>query len=118
VGGFYASARSFQVGDGVAVIAAAASAANVLGILGGVVVFGDPLGRDAPTVGGRLLAFILVVVAAGLMPAPVRAHRAVQEKAPDNHPTEESERPGRRPAGGAVSSSRDEVVIGAVGEEV
>jgi hypothetical protein len=80
IGGFYASARSFQIGDGVAVIAAAASAANVLGILGGIVVFGDPIGRDLPTVAGRLLAFILVVVAVGLIPAPVRAHRAASEE--------------------------------------
>jgi drug/metabolite transporter (DMT)-like permease len=81
VGAFYASARSLQIGDAVAVIAASTSAANLLGILGGVVVFGDPLGNDAATVGGRLLAFALVLVAVALMPAPVRAHEATREEA-------------------------------------
>jgi hypothetical protein len=60
----------------VAVIASTTSAANLFGILGGVVVFGDPLGRGAPTIIGRLVAFGLVPVAVGVMPAPVRAHEA------------------------------------------
>ncbi len=78
-GAFFASARSLQIGDAVAVIAATASAANVLGIIGGIVVFGEPLGSDTPTVIGRVLAFIFVVFAVALMPAPVRAQRAVRE---------------------------------------
>jgi drug/metabolite transporter (DMT)-like permease len=77
VGAFYASARSLQIGEAVAVIAATATAANVLGILGGIVVFGEPLGKDGLTVAARVLAFVLVVVAIGLMPAPVRAQEAV-----------------------------------------
>lgn len=77
VGGFFSSARSLQVGDGVAVITATAATANVAGIAGGVVVFGDPLGNTALSMSGRVLAFVLVVVAASLMPAPVRAHEAV-----------------------------------------
>lgn len=81
LGAFYASARSLQIGDAVAVIAASTSVANLLGILGGVVVFGDPLGNDAFTVIGRLLAFTLVLVAVALMPAPVRAHEASRESA-------------------------------------
>ncbi len=76
VGAFYASARSLQLGDAVAVIAASTSVANLLGIMGGVLVFGDPLGNGAPTIIGRLLAFSLVLAAVGLMPAPVRAHEA------------------------------------------
>jgi drug/metabolite transporter (DMT)-like permease len=80
LGAFYASARSLQIGNAVAVIAATATAANVLGIAGGIVVFGDPLGNDALTVGGRLLAFCLVIFAVGLMPAPVRAQKAVREE--------------------------------------
>jgi drug/metabolite transporter (DMT)-like permease len=78
---FYASARSFQVGEAVAVIAATATAANLLGIAGGVIVFGDPLGKDAPTIIGRLLAFVLVLFALSLMPAPVRAQEAAREEA-------------------------------------
>jgi drug/metabolite transporter (DMT)-like permease len=91
-GAFYASARSLQIGDAVAVIASTASAANVLGIVAGVVVFGDPLGHDAPTVVGRLAAFVLVVVAVGLMPAPVRAQEAVREGDADAEPSDESDR--------------------------
>src|SRR2546421_1898991 len=80
VGAFFASARSLQIGEAVGVIASTASAANLVGIIGGVVVFGDPLGNDAPTIVRRVLAFLLVVAAVGLMPAPVRAQRAARAK--------------------------------------
>jgi hypothetical protein len=53
--------------------------ANLLGILGGIVIFGDPLGKDPLTVTGRLGAFLLAVVAVGLVPAPTRAREAVRE---------------------------------------
>ena len=43
---FYASARGMQQGDAVPVIAATSTAANVSCILGGIVVFGDPLRGD------------------------------------------------------------------------
>jgi multidrug transporter EmrE-like cation transporter len=78
VGAFFATARSLQIGNAVGVIAATTSAATVLGIIGGIVLFGDPLGSDPATVIGRLLAFILVVSAVALVPAPVRAHEAVR----------------------------------------
>jgi hypothetical protein len=38
----------------------------------GVVVFGDPIGDDALSVALRSLAFVLVVIAAALIPAPTR----------------------------------------------
>ena len=79
IAAFYATARSLQVGDGVGVIAATASMANLLGLLGGIVIFGDPLGNDPMTVTGRLVAFFLAVVAVGLVPAPTRAGEAVRE---------------------------------------
>ena len=44
---FYASARSLQIGDGVAVIAVTSVAANLSTILAGLAVFGDRLGNDA-----------------------------------------------------------------------
>jgi hypothetical protein len=78
IAAFYATARSLQVGDGVGVIAATATAANLVGILGGIVIFGDPLGNDPVTVAGRLVAFSLAVVAVGLVPAPTRAREAVR----------------------------------------
>ena len=43
VGAFYASARSLQDGEAVAVIAITGTAANISGIAGGILVFGDPL---------------------------------------------------------------------------
>jgi len=81
IAAFFATARSLQIGNAVGVIAATNSAANVLGIVGGIVVFGDPLGQDSATVVGRLLAFVLVVSAVALVPAPVRAHDAVRRTA-------------------------------------
>jgi drug/metabolite transporter (DMT)-like permease len=80
VGAFFASARSFQIGEGIGVIAASTAAANLLGIVAGILVFGDPLGKNTLTVAGRLLAFTLVVVALTLVPAPVRAEEAAREK--------------------------------------
>ena len=79
VGAFFASAKSLQIGEGVAVIAVTSVAANLSAILAGVLVFGDPLGKDALVVTARVTAFVLVLVAAGLMPAPVRAGEAMKE---------------------------------------
>jgi drug/metabolite transporter (DMT)-like permease len=79
IASFFASARSLQVGEGVAVIAVTSVAANMSTILAGVVVFGDPLGNDALVVVGRVAAFLLVLVAAVLMPAPVRAGEKLQQ---------------------------------------
>jgi len=73
VASFFASARSLQVGEGVAVIAVTAVTANMAAICAGVVVFGDPLGDDAVEVCARVAAFLMVVAGAALMPAPVRA---------------------------------------------
>jgi hypothetical protein len=67
------------VGDGVAVIAVTSVAANMSSIVAGMVVFGDPLGDDFLVVAARLTAFLLVLVAAALMPAPVRAGEAMNE---------------------------------------
>jgi drug/metabolite transporter (DMT)-like permease len=73
---FYASARGMQDGEAVPVIASTSTAANVSCILGGIVVFGDPLPSDALGLTIQVLAFTLVVVAAILTPPPVRAARA------------------------------------------
>jgi drug/metabolite transporter (DMT)-like permease len=70
---FFASARSLQIGPAVPVIALTSIASNASAIPAGVIVFGDPLGTDAPTVALRSLAFVLVVAAAALIPAPTRA---------------------------------------------
>ena len=78
---FYASARSLQIGDGVAVIAVTSVAANLATILAGLAVFGDRLGTEPVVVGARLAAFALILVGAALIPAPVRAGEALQESA-------------------------------------
>ena len=78
---FYASARSLQIGDGVAVIAVTSVAANLSTILAGLAVFGDRLGTDPLVVGARLAAFALILVGAALIPAPVRAGEALEASA-------------------------------------
>ena len=78
---FFASARSLQIGDGVAVIAVTSVTANLSVIVAGLTVFGDRLGTDAFVVGVRSAAFGLVLVGAALIPAPVRAREAVKEQA-------------------------------------
>jgi drug/metabolite transporter (DMT)-like permease len=75
---FYASARGLQDGDAVPVIAVTGTAANIAGIAGGIVVFGDPMAGSTFGVVLQSLAFVLVVVAAALMPAPMRAAGAAQ----------------------------------------
>ncbi len=70
---FFASARSLQIGEGVSVIAVTSIASNASSIPAGVVVFGDPLGEGGTTIALRCLAFVLVVVAATLIPGPTRA---------------------------------------------
>jgi hypothetical protein len=69
---FYASAKSLQDGDAVPVIAVTATAANVSGILGGLLVFGDPLPSSVSGILAETVAFGLVLVAAWLTPAPAR----------------------------------------------
>ncbi len=77
VAAFYVSARGLQVGDALPVIATTTTAANVSGILGGIVVFGDPLPGNAAGIVLQFLAFALVCVAAWLTPAPRRVLSAV-----------------------------------------
>jgi hypothetical protein len=106
VGAFFATARSLQIGNAVAVIAATTSAANVLGIIGGIVVFGDPVGGGPATITGRLLAFFLVVFAVALVPAPVRAHKALRSDSSAPPPEVGSRAPVSRAPTIAGSSSR------------
>jgi drug/metabolite transporter (DMT)-like permease len=80
---FYASARSLQIGDGVTVIAVTSVAANLSTILAGLAVFGDRIGDNALEIGVRLVAFVLILVGAALIPAPVRAGEALEESEVD-----------------------------------
>ena len=73
---FYASARGLQLGPGVEVIAFTSVAANLTAIVGGILVFRDPIGTGPVAITGRMLAFCLVIAGAALMPGPMRATRA------------------------------------------
>jgi uncharacterized membrane protein len=70
---FYASARGLQDGEAVPVIAVTGTAANISCIAGGILVFGDPMPGDTVGIVIQALAFVMVVVASALTPAPVRA---------------------------------------------
>ena len=70
IAAFYALARSLQLGDPVEVIVVSSVAANCAAIVGGVLVFGDPVGSDALGVIARSAAFAAVIGAAALIPAP------------------------------------------------
>lgn len=69
---FYASARGLQKGEAVPVITLTSAAANVSAISGGIIVFGDPLASDPVGLIVQSFAFVLVIVAAALTPAPLR----------------------------------------------
>ena len=96
---FYASARALQDGDAVPVIAITGTAANIVGIAGGMVVFGDPMPGDTLGIVLQAVGFLLVVAAGALLPAPTRAARV--EAAPGSRPVSSPRRSG---AGRAASS--------------
>lgn len=72
---FFASARGLQKGEAVPVITLTSAAANVTAISGGILVFGDPMPNDPIGIVLQSFAFVLVIVAAALTPAPLRAAR-------------------------------------------
>jgi multidrug transporter EmrE-like cation transporter len=74
--GLTVSAKSLQTGKAVPVIAMTTVAANALTIAAGPIVFGDPVPDDLAGQIARILAFVLVIGAAALTPAPVRAAEA------------------------------------------
>jgi drug/metabolite transporter (DMT)-like permease len=75
---FYASARGLQDGEAVPVIAVTGTAANIAGIAGGILVFGDPMAGSPVGIILQSLAFLLVVVASAMMPAPLRSAGVAQ----------------------------------------
>jgi drug/metabolite transporter (DMT)-like permease len=77
VAAFYASARGLQDGDAVPVIAVTGTAANISGIAGGILVFGDPMPGHVLGIVAQCFAFLLVLSAAALTPAPVRSAHAL-----------------------------------------
>ena len=104
VAAFYASARGLQDGEAVPVIAVTGTAANVAGIAGGIIVFGDPMPGDALGIVVQVAAFAMVCVAAALTPAPrVRAPRVHALAA---HGRAAVQQDPARPAPGRRSSAR------------
>jgi hypothetical protein len=65
---FYASARSLQLGPAIAVITFTSLTGNIVALLGGVIVFHDPIGRTPLQIAARIAAFCLVILGAALLP--------------------------------------------------
>ncbi len=78
---FYASAKGLQDGQAVPVIAITGTAANMSGIAGGIIVFGDPMAGDALGIVVQALAFLMVIVASALIPAPISSVRSARTAA-------------------------------------
>jgi drug/metabolite transporter (DMT)-like permease len=76
---FYASARSLQIGPAVEVIALTSVAANLAAIIGGILVFDEPIGSGPLEIGARFVAFCLVIAGAALMPGHRTSRRATAE---------------------------------------
>jgi hypothetical protein len=85
---FYASARSLQLGPAVEVIALTSVAANLSAIIGGILVFDEPIGSGPLAIGAHFLAFCLVIAGAALMPA-----QHAEQPDPDQHAVPQSEDP-------------------------
>jgi drug/metabolite transporter (DMT)-like permease len=79
---FYASAKSLQDGEAVEVIAITGTAANISCIAGGIIVFGDPMPGTVLGIIVQAFAFVLVVTASALTPAPVRSAEGRAAAAP------------------------------------
>lgn len=67
---FFVSARSLQGSDAVSVIAITGTAANICAIAGGIIVFDDPLPATTLGIVLQATAFVMVIVASALTPAP------------------------------------------------
>lgn len=70
---FYATARSLQLGPAIAVITFTLLTGNIIALLGGIVVFHDPIGHTPLQTAARLGAFGLVILGAALLPGRLRA---------------------------------------------
>jgi hypothetical protein len=70
---FFASARSLQLGPAIAVITFTSLTANIIALLGGILVFHDPIGHTPPQIAARIAAFCLVILGAALLPGRQRA---------------------------------------------
>lgn len=81
IGAFFAFQMGLQTGRAVTVIALMTAGTNVVSILGGLVVFADPLGRTPALQALHVAGFVLVLVSAWLL-APVQAAISAPEEQP------------------------------------
>ncbi len=72
IGAFFCFQRALQAGRPMPVIALMTAGNNIVSIIGGLLVFGDPLGHRPAMVLVHLAAFVLIVIAAWLL-APAQA---------------------------------------------
>lgn len=75
---FYSVARGLQLGDAVPVITVIGVAASLVQIVGGIVVFGDPMPTGVLGIVAQSVGFVLICAAAVMVPAPTRAANALQ----------------------------------------
>jgi hypothetical protein len=76
IGAFFCFQRALQAGKPMPVIALMTAGNNIVSIIGGLLVFGDPLGHSPAMVLVHVTAFVLIVVAAWLL-APAQAAATV-----------------------------------------
>jgi drug/metabolite transporter (DMT)-like permease len=98
---FYASARSLQLGPAIAVITFTALTGNIVALVGGIVVFHDPIGQTPVQIIARIAAFCLVILGAALLPGRLRVEAPISANsdAAASSPAIPSLRPQARPAG-------------------
>lgn len=72
VASFFAVGRGLQIGEAVPVITMISVAANVVQIVGGLLIFGDPMPTSVIGIVAQTAGFALICGAAVLMPAPLR----------------------------------------------
>jgi hypothetical protein len=70
---FYASARSLQLRRAIPVIMFTSLTGNAIALLGGILVFHDPIGHTPPQIATRMAAFCLIILGAALLPGRLRA---------------------------------------------
>jgi hypothetical protein len=78
---FHCFQRALQSGKPMPVIALMTAGNNIVSIIGGLAVFGDPLGHRPAIVIGHVAAFVLIVIAAWLL-APAQAADRTGRRAP------------------------------------
>jgi drug/metabolite transporter (DMT)-like permease len=96
IGAFFCFQRGLQTGKAMPVIALMTAGTNVVSIIGGLTVFGDPLGHRPVRIVVHVAAFVLVVLAAWLLAPAQAAVAAGSESEPRNEP-DPMVGPGSRP---------------------